>query len=959
MSECIVIQPEHSLIQCCIEALTCHERDYSGNIVIFPGRRPGHFLRKEISELIRKPCIPPAVFSIDDFVDTLYEELLQRNERKISTIDAVYLLYEIHKSTPNRPGGESFLKPELFLPLGVKIYNDLEELYIENIPPERLGIVEESIPELIERNLQSLSMLYSSFYDELKKRSLSSRSTRYRAVAEWLWQHGFSENSPPLRNRKLSDYRIIIAGFYAFTECEKKILKALSDISETIFIFTDGKGIEDSLKALDLEVTERKMPPHRHTPRISLYSSPDTHGEVLKTATILRELKQKGTTLSTDTLILLPSSDSLFPLLHNCLSLVREEGFNISMGYPLYRTPIYSFFTTLMDLVENTYRGGVYVRDYLKFILHPYVKNLFFNSGELHRPESNEITRILAHSIKEFFDERVLNLFVDLKEIETTEEIFVRFFKHLLDVKGLEKEDLSRHLCWIHENTIQRFMYFKDIGDFARRAEELLLFIFHNSTASRHPYFHPFAEGFMRAFEELKQSLFSRFSFSDHAGYFNFFKSYIKNTSVAFEGTPVRGVQVLGLLETRGLNFRRVFALDVNEGVFPNTRREDSLLPQRVREALRLSTYRDRERIIDYYFSLLIKGSSEAYIFSIDNSQMQRSRFVERFIWEKQKKEKNIDSTRYIDRVVYTLDLGTPRPEPVEKTEEVVFFLKDLSYTASGLDEYLSCGISFYYSYVLGLKDQRITEKINLGLITHELLNIYFRRYIERPLSEETFNLKDIEHLINDYFSKRYGSRLDGKTYLLKRQLITRLTELIQGYFIPLSKAHNIIIKSLETGVNIKLKGLNLKGRIDRIEQRDKDVFIIDYKTSYSENKLKINPDKLDLEDRASWKRAVNSVQIPFYLLLYRNRFNPEALPRGLYLLLGRTGIVKEKIEFEPLPADVAIYKLMDDFIFTVLNEITSPDVAFLPPEDMKKTCPGCIYQEVCGTKWVKGSDYS
>ncbi len=960
MAQCIIIQPEESLIEHCIERLTFHDEDYSGNIVVFPGRRPGHFLRKRISETIKKPYLPPLVFSIDDFVDALFDEFLLKANKKITQIDAVYLLYEIYRNSGQRIGSDAFIAPEMFMPLGIKIYNDLEELYIENIAPERLSLTEESIPILTERNLQSLSYFYTSFYNELNRRGLCSRATRYREVAERLEQFALSGSKPFFRSRTLSEYRIILAGFYALSACEKRIFKALSNISESIFIFVDGKGIIDNIKSLDPEVSEKtdvSSKSHRH--RIFLYSSSDTHGEVLKTATILKEMKEKGIKPATDTLILLPTSDTLFPLLHNCLSVIEDEGFNISMGYPLYRTPIYSFFTTLMDLVENIYKDGIYVRDYLKFILHPYIKNIFFNWKELSGISKNEITRILIHSIKDFFDERVLNLFISLNEIESNEDIFARFFAHLSGETVVDKKDLTKHLRWIHEKTILFFMNFKDVGDFAHKAKELLLFIYNNSTAPAHPYFHPFAEGFINTFEELKNSLFSGYSFSENAGYFNFFKSYIKNYSVAFEGTPVRGVQVLGLLETRGLNFRRVFALDVNEGIIPNIKRQDTLLPQRVREMLGLSTYKDRERIIDYYFNTLIEGAEEVHIFSIDNSQLQRSRFVERYIWQKQKEDNNTDSDRYINKIIYTLDLSTPHPESVKKTDEIVKFLKNFTYTASSLDEYLSCGLKFYYSNVLGLRNHWITEKINLGLIAHELLNIYFRRYINTPLSERELTLESISGIVDSYFNSRYGSRLDGKTYLIKRQVTNRLSELLKRYFIPLTKEHKIIIiKKLETEINIRLKEFNLKGIIDRIELRDDVIFIIDYKTSYSNTSLKIDLDKLDIDKRETWWSAVKSVQIPLYIILHTRHTNTETMARGIYLLLGRSGIDKKKIEYEPINYNPTTYSLMEEFVITLLKDITNPNIPFQPPDDMKKTCPKCNYQEVCGTKWVKGSDY-
>lgn len=956
MSECIIIKPEDSLIERTIEFLRYSERDYSANIVLFPGRRPGHFLRKRLSELVRAPYIPPLVFSIDDFIDVLYEELFQKTGRKLTPIDAVYLLYQIYRKADYRPGREAFVSPELFLPLGIKMFKDFEELHIEGVSPEGLRNLEMAIPELVEKNIQCISDFYRDFYRKASEAGFSTRAMRYREVARGLT----SLNSPDttsFRKRALDEYNILVSGFYAFTRAEREIIQSLSEITDLHLIFTDGPGLKERLSEFSLPLKEpsttKKAPP-----KITLYSSPDTHGQVLKTASILKALKEKGQRLSTDTLILLPSSDTLFPLLHNCLGIIQEEGFNISMGYPLYRTPIYSFFITLMELIENIYNEGIYVKDYLRFILHPYIKNIFFRGDDLGQFSANEITRILAHSIKSFFDEQVLNLFISLDEIEKREGIFSRFFDHLSEEIELGKEELMKHLRWIHENTIGTFREFQNVRDMAERAEKVLLFIYKNSTAPVHPYFHPYAEGFMRLFDELKNSLFADYSFSETANYFNFLKGYIKNASVAFEGTPLRGVQVLGLLETRGLRFRRVFALDVNEGVIPDGSREDTLLPHKIRQSLGLTTYKDREAIMEYYFNTLLEASEEAYIFSIDNNQQQRSRFVERLLWQWQRREKTTETERFLKKIQYRVNLQSPVPAPVKKTDEVLEFLKDHSFTPSSLDDYIDCGLRFYYQNVLKISSKSTTEKINLGILTHELLNQYFRPLLNRPLLREAISLKRVAPLVEGYFSQKYGQTLDGKTYLIKRQVKARIEDLLSRYFIPLCEKHRVVIGSLESELKARIGEFNIKGRIDRVEQRDEQLYIIDYKTTYTRTHLRIDLERLNPDERSSWSESVRSIQIPLYVILYTRVHSPQHPPRGLYLLLGRAGIDRDSIEFEPLVFTPETLNAVEGFVLRVLKEINSPEVPFLPPQDMKRSCPRCNYQEVCGTKWVKGSAY-
>ncbi len=958
MGSIILIAPQLYIIDEVINQLQHSGADYSKNIVIFPGRRPGHFLRKRLSEKLKSPYIPPYIFSIDDFIDTIFVDVLNLKGKKIEPIDAVSILYELHKNAENRIGGDEFLTPELFLPLGLKIFHDLEEMFMEEVSLEKLkaaeSIFDNPVPELISKNLRSLSYFYDSFYELLDKKGLSTRASRYKAVLTGLNQVKDAGDCPSFFDLPLSEYKILYSGFYAFTELEKNIVKTLDHLSDLNLIVINGKEVKERIKHFRFDIIE-KASEDRNPPEINIYTCPDTHAEVLTVATKLKELLDRGETPSTDTLIMLPSSEALFPLIHNCLGLVGEKGFNISMGYPLYRTPIYSFYINLMDLIESMSEENIYIEDYLRFILHPYVKNILFNKKEISELGENEITRILIHSIKTYFSTQSLKVFSSLEEIEEGNEIYELFFSQVPSDIDLTRDDLKEHLSWIHDNTIRYFSGFDSIKDFANRAKRILYFIYHHSTAKRHPYFYPFSESFIRAFEKLEGSLFSDYSFSMVSGYFNFFKNYIKHINVAFEGTPLRGIQVLGPLETRALKFSRIFILDVNEGIFPQTKREDSILPHPIREYLGLSTYKDREKIISYYFENSINAAREVHLICVENNQRQKSRFIERLIWQKQLNSKELDDSKFIKKIGYKVNLETIIPEPVPKDQKTIELLRSFTFTASSLDDYLNCGIRFYLGHILGLKSTITTERINLGIITHEILNRYFRDITRRPLSPELLSIDRMEKCVDEYFFNKYRKRMDGKTYLIRRQIKLRLNNLLENYLVPLSKKYSVIVKAVEKKIEGVVNGYKLKGIIDKIESRDRETFIVDYKTSYRNDNLKVMSEKLDINDKKTWKEAFRSIQIPFYIFLYNRLYDPETVPRGIYLLLGRAKIDRD-IEFEPLSTDS--YDIVEDFINVVLNEITDPDIDFQPPEDLKKTCPNCVYQRLCGTQWVKGSGY-
>jgi ATP-dependent helicase/nuclease subunit B len=155
----LLLPPGKNLIEEIIPKLLRLGRDYSSNLVVFPGRRPSHFLRKALAREIKKSFVPPVVLSIDEFIDSQCEKIL--SGRKLESIDAVSILYDIHLKALQPLGGGSFMTPDSFFPIGMKIYRDIEELYIEGIDYQLVREIqpyaEEVIPEQTLKRLQSLS----------------------------------------------------------------------------------------------------------------------------------------------------------------------------------------------------------------------------------------------------------------------------------------------------------------------------------------------------------------------------------------------------------------------------------------------------------------------------------------------------------------------------------------------------------------------------------------------------------------------------------------------------------------------------------------------------------------------------------------------------------------------------------------------------------------------------------
>lgn len=941
----IIIPAGKSLLEEILPRLACKERDYSSNIVVFPGKRPSHFLRKALAAKIKRSFIPPRVFSMDGFVDSVYEKSFSR--KKAEALDAVALLYDIHRKASTRLGGNGFMTPDSFFPLGLKIYRDLEELLIEDINPVLVRDIEpltqEAIPEQTLKRLQSLSFFYEEFYKEIERLGLSTRALRYCRAARDIGAAGMGEFE-----------QIIFAGFFALTKSEKTLFRKLSSENNIAFLFSEGAGIREKITESGLKINESKKPEkEKAEPEIHFYSSPDTHGQVFSLSKVIEDLPGENKTLDENNVIVLPAAETLFPLIRHGLPVLSEDSYNISMGYPVYRTPVFGFLNNLMELITSMDGDRIYIPDYLKFILHPYTKNIYYRGNA-------EITRVMFHSLEETLLRQKARTFLTLSEIEKDENTFKAIMDKLLqDNEDITAEAVKEHLKTIHGNTIGKILSLKDLGDFAARCIEVLTYISGNSTARLHPFFHPFAESLVTALDLLQRSLIKATVFTETGSYFIFFRKYLRTCHTPFEGTPLKGLQVLGFLETRNLKFDRVFILDANEDILPDTKKEDTLMPFRAREILGLPTYMDLDKLAGYYFETLLNGARQVHIFFREDDARERSRFVERLLWERQKKDGIQETGHYIAPAQYQVRLENREPAEAVKTEAMVKFLRAFSFSATALDKYLKCPLQFYYTYLLrfGKKDgiSGDLKRDAIGSFVHRVLAEYFSKRKGYPLKESDINLKELSLLIDRLFAAAYGESPSGSAYLLKRQIKLHLSDFLRQYYGLLIRTEGVTILDTERTIEIKTAFYNLKGRPDMIEKRGEAIIIIDYKTGSNPDYLKIRPEKLELEDRSSWGPAIGSLQLPFYLMLYSERTGlPTGSLNAMFLLLGRSGINRE-IELSLFDRHFSedTYEKLKAVIFRLIEEIVNPELPFIPAEDKKKSCPACDFQYLCGTQWI------
>jgi len=932
-----IIHPPASLLEAVIGELPALGEELAEAIVVFPGKRPAHFLRKMLAARAGRSFFPPAIFSVDNFVSFLYAEKLGRTSVLLEPIDAVALLFEIHaRAGAGRVGSDHFTSFDQFLPVGLQLFGELEEIVTTHLPVTHIRLALEKIEF---PKFHSLSYYYEEFYAEAARRGLLTRSMMYRAVAEEIGQINLAPCT-----------RLVLAGFAAFTKTEAVITRSLLHQDRTRLLVEEGAGVRDRLGVLGVELPPPPagLPPE---PALNIYGSPDLHGQVFALAALLEEHIATGKPVDERTAIVLPSADLLFPVMHHALPLIPGESYNVSLGYPLSRTPAYGFLQGLLELVGAFRDGRCSSAGYLRFVLHPYTKNIRFGNR-------SEVTRMLFHALEEHFARSTPNFTLD--ELEQDDELFVSIAARLSGAgEEIAASELRDHLIAIHRNTIRKLGDVETIREFALRSIEVLNYIFAESTANLHPFFRPYVERLTELLDHLSTSLVGDQRLGDVAGYSTFLRSVVAPQSVPFAGTPLRGIQVLGLLETRNLSFDTVYLLDASDDTLPGSARPDMLLPLPVRTMLGLETSRDRERLSGYYFDLVVRGAMEVHILYTQSGRKEKSRFVEKLFWTRQRREQTLHSTLAARQVKYSVKLANSRPAPVEKTEAVLRLLQArLRLSASTLDTYLACPLKFYHQHVLGLNEKRdVSEEIDpsdVGQLVHAVLKRFYAPLLGKTLTAGELSHGRLADAINATVEESYGPEPGGAAYFLKAQVQRQLSAFLDGYQHPILAKHRVAISALERSLAVEHRGRRFSGRIDRVELRDGVMTILDYKTGHDAAALRIRPEKLALGDRSGWETAIGSFQLPLYMLLQSVATGtPVDAIHPAYLFLGRAtvnGAIEVGLEDPP-----AVYRAVEPVIFALIEEMLDPAVPFRPTEKLEKHCPRCPYATLCGTQWVQG----
>jgi len=929
--------------------------DLSKVTVVFPNRRAVLYFRKYLGELITKPVFSPRLLTFEDFVSGL---------SPLRVPDKLELVFRLHKSYSETMGMEAEPFDQFFM-WGEMLLRDFDEtdrymidakmLFadLSNLKELDAGLdylTEEQITflknfwqgfdsELSVNKKKFLDVwrqlypLYKNFNEKLSGENLAYEGRQHRSVAEELLS-----GKVKLLYLSSDPKPLWFAGFNALTKAEEKIISfAVEQGFATVRWDTDQYYLND--ESQEAGVFFRSYRHHsvlsktfssdfpgnfRQKKNVNLLSAAQPMGQVKALAQAIAAELKNGM-IPEESVIILPDEKLLTPVLHSIAPVLDK--FNVTMGFPFASSPAYNLVELLVELQVSARRGYFNYQQVQSVLSHPYVVAAGAPSVQA---KMKEITKHNWVSVpKDFLASEVQLHALIFDEAETITTYLLGVLRSMTSLTSLDGVD---------QEYIYRGIQLLNRLDAVWNQEET------NEKSSTN---------------KLKSFL-------------RLFRQYARGEKIPFAGEPLKGMQVMGVLESRNLDFKNVFILSLNEGVFPSAGNQGSYVPYSIRKTYGLPTPEHQGAIYAYLFYRAMQRAENVFLFYNSEpdvlGQGEMSRYLQQLVYESKLKIK--------EQVLHNpVQPRQVTPIVVQKDENVLKALARLNegtirsrgLSPSALNTYLECRLKFYFQYLARIREaMKVEEEIDpriLGNFLHTVMERFYHKILEKKknktIDTDDFDLFEnrLDKLIDEAFIKEYY--LDPKqpvTYEGQRVVVREVVKTFAKKIIEYDRQHvPFVIEALEQNAwmyNVKISHspgfVVLGGTIDRIDRKGNDVRIIDYKTGR---------DELDFRDIDSLfsrdgKRNKAAFQTLLYALLYKNN-NATSDLKIVPGLINRNNLFDDdfrfglKINKEYLADATPLFPEFESHLNSLLEEIFNPEGVF-DQTDKEEACKICPFTGIC-----------
>lgn len=892
---------------------------------VFPNRRAVVFFKKYLGDCVSgsdKPIVAPRMFTMNDFFYRITGRIPASREQLILKLFECYKKYDKRDEELDDFifwGGvllSDFDDVDKYLVDADRLFTNVSEFKSMLSPEEYL---DKAQLEALERFLshfrtggsykteflrlwEIMRPLYHDFNDALSKEGLAYEGQVYRELAERLNEHPVTDILSSEFNETDS---IVFVGLNALNECEKRLLSKLRDAGKAEFCwdysspmirdshnkssFFMARNIVDFKPSFDID------PEGLEIPEINVVSVPSSIGQAKQIPPILERIGERA---GIDTAIVLPDEGLLIPVLNSIPDSV--EDINVTMGYPMNGSELWSLMNELSSLqMHLRYQDGEV------YFYHKQVWAVFSNS--IFKNVISDSGREKVEAVK-----KSAKYYIPVSDLGGDPLLEVIFRPIVKDPASKSADVIGRLEKYGQEVILYLAPILKKIEDMAIEID--------------------FAREYFRAIARLQSCRLE----IRPATYFRMLSQLVGNSSVPFKGEPLKGLQIMGPLETRALDFDNIILLNSNEGIFPRRSVSPSFIPPELRKGFELPTYEYQDAVWAYYFYRMIQRSRKVWMLFDSRTEVSKSGEPSRYLSQLEL-HFGVKVNHFVvkSRIEKGLDESF-----IPKTEEDIALIRSKCLSATRIQEYESCPAMFYYRFVRGLKvKEEVTEALDAGMqgtVFHKAMQELYStetgtvsgEYLSSLLSGEDKRIRDI---VREGIKKKINSfEVSGRNLIYEdiicryvRKTIQRDAELLESYGVK-----EFRILGLELSRKTEINGFRFKGDIDRLDSFVQgEARVVDYKTG------NVDRDKVDLQ-----------------LYIYNRLISGDRL-------IGGMKVVNSVYHLSRMFVDRIVSEEMDsgrkaeieERLASVLSELADPSVPFNRTDDVEHTCSYCAFKMICG----------
>ena len=899
-----------------------YAENLSNTIVVLPNQRAKIFLIESLRKQVSRNILSPEIISIEEFIQDI------AGIRTIDPIELLFQFYEVYLSITEKQNQQSF---ELFANWAKTLLQDFNEIdrylldsshvlsYLKDIEDiKKWGIEVENKTQLLEKYIDFWKLLpnyYQSLYNHLLNKGIGYQGLIYREAV-----HNLIHFSDSIKGKQF-----VFAGFNALNAAEEKIIQHLIASEQArIYWDVDQTFLNDPYHDAGLFVRRFKsnwkhyksnpfewiVDDFSQTKNIQVIGTPKSIGQAKITGSIIENIINENPNTTLDKVaVVLGEENLLVPVLYSLPSTVGA--LNITMGYSSKNNPAQILIAKLFKMHTNALSRNpksyvLYYKDVLDILTHSLVEPYAKTNELVSIINKNNYTFITHHKLLE------LN--------PNPSDLFLLLFQKWEKGSVAVLETISTLLQTIKNNL-------KNDNE-----EEKI------------------TKAFVYAIFKIINKLINYYSQHSHIDkietLYAIYKQVIDLAEVSFEGEPLNGLQVMGVLESRVLDFETVIVTSMNEGKFPAGKSMNSFIPYDVKRELGLPTFKEKDAIYTYHFYHLLQRAKNIYlIYNTESEGLdagEKSRFITQLEVEKQAKH-------ILTHEIYNAVLPETAYQPIviPKSESVMKRLKEIAekgFSPSALTSYIRNPIDFYFQKILRISEvEEVEENIalnTLGTIIHETLEALFTPFIGKFLSETDllgcFKLLDAEVLKQFKEVYKEGEIKKGRNLLAFEVAKRNVSNFLKVELESIKNGDAIKILHLEKSCERILQHpdlpfpVKIAGKVDRIEERNGVIRIIDYKTG------KVEKSNVTLKSWNGLTENIKSdkiIQVLAYAFMFENEANAKPMEVGIISFKNlKSGFLPFSFKLGKEENSTIEATIMDNYLeqmVVLLNEILDPEIPF------------------------------